>query len=124
MPSAISSGFTGEYPSTKPTGLGRFRGCARATSRAPGHYDHRTGVELSHSARATLHARRGSVPAFLQWVSREHGWLWEYDDVSLRHRVERIVLHGSIDGLAPEEALAAVLPTCGLAFRMGGNASS
>jgi hypothetical protein len=62
-----------------------------------------------------------SVPAFLQWVSREQGWHWEYDDVTMRNRVERIVLHGSIDGLTPEEALAAVLPTCGLAFRWEGD---
>ena len=61
------------------------------------------------------------VPAFLQWVSREQGWYWEYGDVTMRDRVERIVLHGSIDGLAPDEALSAVLPTCGLAFRLEGN---
>jgi hypothetical protein len=55
-----------------------------------------------------------TAPAFLAWVSREQGWRWEYDNPSLRTRVERIVLHGSIEGLTPEEALAAVLPTCGL----------
>ena len=61
-----------------------------------------------------------TAPAFLAWVSREQGWRWEYDDPSLRTRVERIVLHGSIDGLTPEEALAAVLPTCGLTSRREG----
>jgi hypothetical protein len=34
--------------------------------------------------------------------------------------IEQIVLHGSIDGLTPEEALGAVLPTCGLTFRLEG----
>jgi hypothetical protein len=34
----------------------------------------------------------------------------------MRDRVRRIVLHGSIEGLTPREALAAVLPTCGLTF--------
>jgi hypothetical protein len=31
-------------------------------------------------------------------------------------RERAIVLHGSIEGLTPDEALAAVLPTCGWAF--------
>jgi ferric-dicitrate binding protein FerR (iron transport regulator) len=61
-----------------------------------------------------------TAPAFLEWVSREQGWRWEYDTPSLRARVERIVLHGSIEGLTPEEALAAVLPTCGLTSRREG----
>ena len=61
-----------------------------------------------------------TAPAFLAWVSREQGWRWEYDTPSLRTRVERIVLHGSIEGLTPEEALAAVLPTCGLTSRREG----
>jgi len=61
-----------------------------------------------------------TAPAFLAWVSREQGWRWEYDNPSLRTRVERIVLHGSIEGLTPEEALAAVLPTCGLTSRRDG----
>ena len=61
-----------------------------------------------------------AVPAFLQWVSREQGWRWEYADPSLAPRVARIVLHGSIEGLTPDEALAAVLPTCGLTSRLEG----
>jgi len=62
-----------------------------------------------------------SAPAFLDWVSREEGWRWEYASPSLRDRIARIVLHGSIDGLTPEEALAAVLPTCGLTSRLDGD---
>ncbi|HEU4892144.1 MAG TPA: FecR family protein [Vicinamibacterales bacterium] len=58
-----------------------------------------------------------TVPAFLHWVTREQGWKLEFGDSSLRARVDGIVLHGSIAGLTPEEALAAVLPTCGLASR-------
>ena len=61
-----------------------------------------------------------TVPAFLSWVSREQGWSWEYADPSLRARVDRIVLHGSIEGLTPEEALA-VLPTAGLSARRQGD---
>ena len=58
-----------------------------------------------------------TVPAFLRWVTREQGWTLEFSDASLRGRVDRIVLHGSIAGLTAEEALAAVLPTCGLTSR-------
>ena len=62
-----------------------------------------------------------TVGEFLQWVGREHGLRWEYTYPAMRDRVERIVLHGSIDGLTAEEALAAVLPTCGLTFRLSGD---
>jgi len=62
-----------------------------------------------------------TVPAFLHWIARENGWTAEFMDPSLRARVERTVLHGSIDGLTAEEALAAVLPTCGLTSRREGD---
>jgi ferric-dicitrate binding protein FerR (iron transport regulator) len=55
-----------------------------------------------------------TVSAFLQWVSREQGWRWEYADAATRRLAERTVLHGSIDELTPEEALLAVLPASGL----------
>jgi hypothetical protein len=61
-----------------------------------------------------------SVISFLDWVSREQGWRWQFEQPATRSRVEKIVLHGSVDGLTPEEALAAVLPTCGLSFRLDG----
>ncbi|MGH9161041.1 MAG: FecR family protein [Vicinamibacteraceae bacterium] len=68
-----------------------------------------------------FHLEGATVPAFLEWVSREQGWRWEYESASLQERVDRIVLHGSIEGLTPAEALEAVLPTCGLAFRREGD---
>jgi ferric-dicitrate binding protein FerR (iron transport regulator) len=61
-----------------------------------------------------------TVTAFLDWVSREEGSTWEIADAPLRARANRIVLHGSIDGLTPEEALAAVLPASGLTHRRDG----
>ena len=61
-----------------------------------------------------------TVPAFLNWVSREQGWRWEYASPAARRLAERAVLHGSIDGLTPEDALLAVLPASGLtASRQG-----
>ncbi len=62
-----------------------------------------------------------TVGAFLQWITRHHGLRWQYEDPTTRDRIERIVLHGSIEGLTAEEALAAVLPTCGLTFRRLGD---
>lgn len=61
-----------------------------------------------------------AVPRFLDWASRELGVRWDYANPAMRHHVEEIVLHGSLEGLTPEEALAAVLPTCGLAFHREG----
>ena len=61
------------------------------------------------------------VIPFLDWVSREQGWRWEFEQPAMRRRVEAIVLHGTIEGMTPSEALAAVLPTCGLSFRQDGD---
>jgi hypothetical protein len=61
-----------------------------------------------------------TVPAFLDWVVREEGWHWEIADAALRTRADRIVLHGSIAGLTPEEALGAVLPASRLTYRRDG----
>jgi hypothetical protein len=61
-----------------------------------------------------------TVQAFLDWISREEGWHWETADATLRARADRVVLHGSIEGLMPEEALSAVLPAAGLTYRREG----
>jgi ferric-dicitrate binding protein FerR (iron transport regulator) len=57
-----------------------------------------------------------AVPEFLDWATRELGMAWEYHPPDMGGRVTQIVLHGSIEGLTPDEALGAVLPTCGLRF--------
>ena len=62
-----------------------------------------------------------SVQSFLEWVRREEGSRWQIDDPALRSRANGIVLHGSIDGLTPQEALEAVLPAAGLTFRREGD---
>ena len=62
-----------------------------------------------------------TVAAFLDWVRREEGLRWQIDDPAVRARANRIVLHGSIEGLTPEEALEAVLPAAGLTFRRDGD---
>jgi ferric-dicitrate binding protein FerR (iron transport regulator) len=57
---------------------------------------------------------------FLVWVERESGWRVAWADPARAASAATTVLHGSGEGLPPEQALAAVLPTCGLADRRDG----
>lgn len=51
---------------------------------------------------------------FLDWAAAEHGLRVEFADPAVKPRAVATVLHGSVRGMDPGEALAAVLPTCGL----------
>ena len=55
---------------------------------------------------------------FLAWISRETGRRVNFQGEETARSVSDTVLHGSIEGLTPEEALATVLPTCGLTHRV------
>ncbi len=57
---------------------------------------------------------------FLAWVERESGLRVAWADPMRAESGGRAVMHGSIEGMPPEQALAAVLPTCGLADRRDG----
>jgi ferric-dicitrate binding protein FerR (iron transport regulator) len=57
------------------------------------------------------------LAAFLEYLSREHGWALRYADAALARDASSIILHGSVDGLQPEEALAVALKTSGLTYR-------
>jgi ferric-dicitrate binding protein FerR (iron transport regulator) len=61
-----------------------------------------------------------SLPEFLAWVGRETGWQVRWRDGGTLPDGIGGVLHGSVEGMPPEQALAAVLPTCGLAHRLDG----
>jgi len=52
-----------------------------------------------------------SVADFLAWVSRETGREVTFATPEAEAQAERVMLSGSISGLNPEDALAAVLPT-------------
>ncbi|HEV8630971.1 MAG TPA: FecR family protein [Thermoanaerobaculia bacterium] len=58
---------------------------------------------------------------FLGWVGRETGWRVAWADPARAAGAAEVVLHGSVEGLPPDQALAAVLPTCGLASRRDGD---
>lgn len=61
-----------------------------------------------------------SLETFLQWVAREQGWTWRYRDADATRHAATVILHGTIEGLTPAEALEAVLPTCGMAAQRRG----
>jgi ferric-dicitrate binding protein FerR (iron transport regulator) len=58
------------------------------------------------------------LESFLQWASRELGLTWRFADAAAERHGKTVVLHGSIDGLTPTEALKAVLRTCGMAYQV------
>jgi len=58
---------------------------------------------------------------FLDWAARENGWRVQFVDPAIAGRAVTTILHGSVQGLRPDEAPAAVLPTCGLRHRIEGD---
>jgi ferric-dicitrate binding protein FerR (iron transport regulator) len=61
-----------------------------------------------------------TLSEFLAWVSRETGLRVVYQDAAMATAAPGISLSGEVDGLSPREALAAVLPTCGMSHRVEG----
>ena len=59
-----------------------------------------------------------SLAAFLDYLAREHGWRVRYSDAALARHSSSIILHGSVTGLDPEDALAVVLATSDLTHRL------
>jgi hypothetical protein len=59
---------------------------------------------------------------FLQWVSRETGRQVEFSDAHAREVAERTILHGSVRGREPLDALSSVLSTTSLSYQIRGNA--
>ena len=59
-----------------------------------------------------------SLGDFLDWISGENGWQLRYESTSTENMAQAAILRGSVRGLAPQEALAAVLPVSGAWFRL------
>ena len=55
-----------------------------------------------------------SLHQFLSWMVGENGWQLRFTDAAVEQKARATILHGSIEGLTPEEALAAVLPSTGM----------
>ena len=58
--------------------------------------------------------------AFLEWYARETRYLVDTSKVPPTVLGEAMLIHGTVEGLTPDEALRAVLPTCGLSPRLVG----
>lgn len=65
-----------------------------------------------------------SLREFLDWVVGESGWQLRFADAAAEDKARTTTLHGSIQGLTPEQALAAVLPTSGVEHRLEGRVLS
>jgi len=70
---------------------------------------------------SSFHLEGNPLGSYLDWVARETGLRVEYLDSSVEADAKPVILHGSIDGLRPEESLKAVLPTCGMAYSIEGD---
>jgi ferric-dicitrate binding protein FerR (iron transport regulator) len=63
------------------------------------------------------------LSTLLDWVSRETGRNILYADREIQRRTEHTILHGSIEGLAPLDALRFMLATTDFDYRIGENGS-
>jgi ferric-dicitrate binding protein FerR (iron transport regulator) len=58
------------------------------------------------------------LAAFLTHVSREHGWTLRYASPIVERTAAETILHGSVEGLTGEQALATVVPASGLRYAL------
>lgn len=65
-----------------------------------------------------------SLREFLEWVANEGGWQLTFATAAVEDKARTTTLHGSIQGLSPEQALAAVLPTSGVEHQLEGGVLS
>jgi ferric-dicitrate binding protein FerR (iron transport regulator) len=59
-----------------------------------------------------------ALSVFLERVAREHGWRLHYADPALEREASGIILHGSIEGLHPREAIDVAIATSSLHHRL------
>jgi ferric-dicitrate binding protein FerR (iron transport regulator) len=58
------------------------------------------------------------LATYLDRLAREQGWTVQYVDSTLARDAGGIILHGSVAGLAPADALDVAIGTSGLAYRL------
>jgi ferric-dicitrate binding protein FerR (iron transport regulator) len=61
-----------------------------------------------------------TLATFLARLARGQGWTVEYRDAEVSRRAQAIVLHGSVSGLSPHEAVEVAVATSGLRHRLSG----
>lgn len=61
-----------------------------------------------------------ALAAYLERVAREQGWAVRFTDPALAREASNIVLHGSVNGLPPREAVEVAITTSGLRHRLEG----
>jgi hypothetical protein len=72
------------------------------------------------AAAPALDIENVSLRTYLEWVARETGWRVRYADTELESEAATILLHGTIEGLRPDESVTVVLPGSGLGHRIEG----
>ncbi len=79
------------------------------------------GAEWSwiYSASPTFALEGASLADYLNWLGRETGWYVRFA-VEEREALLQTRLHGSLEGVAPEQTPDLVLPGCGLTHRLEG----
>jgi ferric-dicitrate binding protein FerR (iron transport regulator) len=103
-------------------------------------HEARAGSELLVEADGTLHYRTvpqygeiwdwllqvappfelegASLAELLDWVARETGWTVRATDQASTRAIATLTLHGSLAGITPAQAPAAVRPTCNLGYHV------
>jgi ferric-dicitrate binding protein FerR (iron transport regulator) len=66
----------------------------------------------------TLDIEGHTLSVFLERFAHEHGWELRYADAALARDASGIVLHGSVAGLAPADAVHVAITTSGLRYRL------
>jgi hypothetical protein len=59
-----------------------------------------------------------ALSIFLERIAREHGWALHYADPALAREASGVILHGSVNGLMPHEAVEVAIATSGMQHRL------
>lgn len=59
-----------------------------------------------------------ALSVFLERLAREHGWTLHYADPALESEASDIILHGSIEGLGPREAIEVAIAASSFSHRL------
>ncbi len=72
-----------------------------------------------YAAAPAFALEEATLESYLDWLGRETGWYVRFTAAD-RETLLGTRLHGSLEGIAPEQTPELVLPTCGLSHRLEG----